>query len=358
MPPTPTSSEWPSISSAPTSCGGATGEDGSGTDIGAAYILQGDLRTLRYDLVLTYDWEYDADFVRLVGEAARARGLDVLTVPAGRGRARVLESFRAGELDFRVLLDRASGSSPEFVAIQALAVERGRDVVEGLDKVRWASDKATMHLEFRNAGIPTPHTRDPPRLRHRAGLPAGSRGPGPARRPLRHQARQHDRREHRCRRRRRRSGRHPGGAADLSRQTSTFSRRRSIPEAGPDGRRSWFRGFYVLGEVHLAWWDDLTHIYEELPYDEAAARGLGPIYAIVRSIARVSRLRFFSTEVARDVHGRLVVVDYVNEICDMRLRSVHPDGVPDAIVVRIADRIAAHAGRAAALAETLLGGSS
>ena len=63
-------------------------------------------------------------------------------------------------------------------------------------------------------------------------------------------------------------------------------------------------------------------------YDEAARHGLIPIYGIVRTIARVSRLRFFSTEVAMDVRGRFVVVDYVNEICDMRLRSVHADGCP------------------------------
>src|SRR4030042_2022408 len=60
----------------------------------------------RYDLALTYDWEYDKDFVRL----------------------------------------------------QALAAERGRDVIEGLDRIRWASDKATMHLEFLTAGILTPYT--------------------------------------------------------------------------------------------------------------------------------------------------------------------------------------------------------
>ena len=46
---------------------------------------------------------------------------------------------------------------------------------------------------------------------------------------------------------------------------------------------------------------------------------------------------------ARDAAGRLVVIDYVNEICDMRLRSIHADGVPDAVVARIADRIAAYA---------------
>jgi hypothetical protein len=111
----------------------------------------------RYDLALTFDWEYDRDFIRVIEDAMRGRGLKTAVVPPADA-GRFLEAFRSGQLDFRVLLDRASGASPEFVGLQALAVERGRDVIEGLDKLRWASDKATMHLEFLTAGIRTPHT--------------------------------------------------------------------------------------------------------------------------------------------------------------------------------------------------------
>lgn len=301
----------------------------------------------RYDLVIAYDWEYDADFVRLVEEAARARGLATLIVrPAEAGR--VLEAFRAGEIELAVLLDRALGASPEFVGLQALAAERGRDVVERLDKVRWASDKATMHLEFLTAGIPAPHTVilpafavEPdvaltPEMLAPLGVPfvvkpanttggslgvvADAAGPDDVRAARR------------C---------YPGD--------KYLVQERIVPETR-DGRRFWLRGFYVFGEVHLTWWDDGTHLYDELTHDEAAALGLEPVYAVVRDIARVCRLRFFSTEVARDARGRIVVIDYVNEICDMRLRSAHPDGVPDAVVARIAGRIAAHAGAAAATA--------
>jgi len=299
----------------------------------------------RYDLVVAYDWEYDADFVRLVEEAARGRGLTTLIVrPADAGRT--LEAFRAGEIDLAVLLDRASGVSPEFVGLQALAAEKGRDVVERLDKLRWASDKATMHLEFLTAGLRTPHTVilppfavEPdveltPEVLAPLGVPfvvkpanttggsvgvvAGAAGPDDVQ------------------------------AARRTYPADKYLLQEKVVPETSGGRRFWFRGFYVFGEVHLTWWDDLTHVYAELGPDEAAALGLGPIFAIVRTIARVSRLRFFSTEVARDARGRLVVVDYVNEICDMRLRSAHPDGVPDAVVARIAGRLAAHAGAAAA----------
>jgi len=300
--------------------------------------------TSRYDLALTFDWEYDRDFIRLVEGSSRNRGLKTITIsPAEAGRA--LAAFRSGEFDFHVLLDRASGSSPDFISLQALAVERGRDVIEGLDKLRWASDKATMHLELLTAGVPIPHTVILPSHATEPELALRSEDLAPLGVPFVVKPANT-------------TGGSVGVVADAAGPADALAARRTypadkyllqeriVPEVR-DGKRFWFRGFYVLGEVHLTWWDDRTHLYTELSYAEAAARSLGPIYQIVRTIARVSRLRFFSTEVARDVRGRLFAVDYVNEICDMRLQSSHPDGVPDAVAARIANRIAAHAGAAA-----------
>lgn len=296
---------------------------------------------MRYDLVITHDWEYDRDFVRLVEGAAGARTLSVLLVAPAEA-ARVLGDFRSGAIDFGLLFDRASGSSPEFIELQALAVERGRDVLEPLDKVRWASDKATMHLEFLSAGVHTPHTLILPSFVSQPEVPLTPTDLAPLGVPFVIKPANT-------------TGGSLGVVPDASTPAEVQAARRTYPadkyllqeKVVPElraGRRFWFRGFYVLGEVHLTWWDDRTHVYDELSYAEAADRGLVPIYAIVRTIARVSGLRFFSTEIARDAPGRLVVVDYVNEICDMRLRSAHADGVPDTVVRRIADRIAAFAG--------------
>jgi hypothetical protein len=298
-----------------------------------------------YDLAITHDWEFDADFVRLVTDAARGRGLSVLAVGPAEA-SRTLEDFRSGALDFAVLLDRASGSSPEFIALQALAVERGRDVIEPLDRLRWASDKATMHLEFLSAGLQTPHTIILPSFASRPDLRLTPADLAPLGAPFVIKPANT-------------TGGSLGVVADAAGPKDALAARKTYPndkyllqeKVVPEvrkGRRYWFRGFFVLGEVHLTWWDDRTHVYDELGADEAAAEGLAPIYAVVRTIARVSRVRFFSTELAREAGGRIVVVDYVNEICDMRLRSGHPDGVPDAVVARIAGRIAAHAAGASA----------
>ena len=107
-----------------------------------------------------------------------------------------------------------------------------------------------------------------------------------------------------------------------------------------DGKRFWFRGFFILGLVQCAWWDDRTHLYSEITSDDVDKYGLHALYPIVRRIASVSKLRFFSTEIVRDETGRSIVIDYVNESCDMRLQSGHVDGVPDALVAVVASRIA------------------
>jgi len=57
-------------------------------------------------------------------------------------------------------------------------------------------------------------------------------------------------------------------------------------------------------------------------------------------IQEICQLDFFSTEIVVLPDGRSVVVNYVNEICDMRLRSRSADGVPDAVVQSITGSLA------------------
>jgi len=62
-------------------------------------------------------------------------------------------------------------------------------------------------------------------------------------------------------------------------------------------------------------------------------------------VAEISALEFFSSEVALTDDGTPVVVDYVNEVCDMRLKSRHRDGVPDGVVQRIVQALTRFLGR-------------
>ncbi len=292
-----------------------------------------------HDLAISLDWEYDWDFVRLIAEEAGLRGLRTRTVLPWEA-SELVEEYRAGHFDFRVLLDRASPWGAGFVALQASALSRGRDVIDPLEKLRWASDKATMHLEFIAHGIHTPYTLILPSYESEPEPSLGPRELAPLGSPFVVKPANT-------------TGGSLGVVQDARSLDDALAARRTYPAdkyllqekiypEDREGRRFWFRGFFILGQVHTAWWDDRTHVYAELTEEETARYGLRALEDLVRSVAVVSGLRFFSTEIVRDVRGRLVSVDYVNENCDMRLRSKHRDGVPDALVGKIAARIAAY----------------
>jgi hypothetical protein len=57
-------------------------------------------------------------------------------------------------------------------------------------------------------------------------------------------------------------------------------------------------------------------------------------------IADITKLNFFSTEIAMVDRETFVVIDYVNDQCDMRLKSRHQDGVPDDVVNEITFELA------------------
>jgi hypothetical protein len=122
-----------------------------------------------------------------------------------------------------------------------------------------------------------------------------------------------------------------------------------IVPAGLGTRRGWFRVFFVCGETFACWWDDITHVYAGVTEEEEGCYSLAPLTSITRSISTVCGLDFFSTEIAMTPGGAFVTVDYVNEICDMRLQSRHADGVPDNIARGISALLAdaARGGRGA-----------
>ena len=290
------------------------------------------------DLAMAADWDYDRDFIALVDRSARRLGLSTLEIwPADLPRT--LKALEAGDLDIRFLVDRAVGASPGFHALERAVRARGADVLDPIEKVRWASDKATMHLEFIANGLTTPYTIILPSFEARPDLAISAADLVPLGIPFYIKPANTTGGS---------LGVVAGGATlldvALARRTyptDKYLLQERIETREKGGRRFWFRGFFALGLALCAWWNDRTHAYAELRADEIAAHGLYGLYGIVRRIAAISGIRFFSTEIALDARGRLVVIDYINETCDMRLASAHPDGVPDALAEAIALRIAA-----------------
>lgn len=300
---------------------------------------QGSNVVVTYDLALALDWEYDWDFLRLVEQRARALGLSTFIV-WNNNLAGTLELLKAGRMRIRFLIDRASDAAAEFCPLQQLVAAGGGEVLEPLERLRWASDKATMHLEFIAHGLHTPftiilapfHSSEEVRLsvadlahlgRPFVIKPANTTGGGlgvvEGAETLQDvlEARQ----EHRH---------------------DKYLLQQKVVPLERDGRQFWFRGYYVCGLTQCAWWNDRTHLYQVLTPEEVARYELSPLFDIVEKIAAICRLRFFSTEIALDRYGTFVVIDYVNELCDMRMQSRYADGVPDALVDAIATRLASY----------------
>ena len=71
------------------------------------------------------------------------------------------------------------------------------------------------------------------------------------------------------------------------------------------------------------------------------AQGLAAYFSVftatnlVKDIARVSKMRFFTSEICLDLDGHFYTVDYINADPDMNPRSFYANGVPDEVVRHI-----------------------
>ncbi|HUI08700.1 MAG TPA: hypothetical protein VL221_00160 [Bacteroidota bacterium] len=285
------------------------------------------------DFAVAWDWTYDREFVALLRSACDERGMRMSAFGASDA-PEAAAAVRTGELRIGAFLDRAAPDEEPFAALSAAMLASGAWYFNHPAAVRRAADKATMHLEFLSHGIEVPYTiiispynrerQVELSLTHLARLgrpfiikPANTTGGGTGvitgAETLKDvlESRQHHR-------------------------DDKYLLQEKVVPVDLGGRRAWFRVFFVLGSVFPCWWDDRTHVYGEVAPGEAEAYALAPLETITREISAVCGLDFFSTEIALDLHGRYVTVDYVNEICDMRLQSQHPDGVPDGLAQTIA----------------------
>jgi hypothetical protein len=291
------------------------------------------------DLAIAADWEYDRDFISLLEDATLQEGLTCQVVWP-ENLTETIQKASSDEIRFRFLFDRASTSSPEFLVLQKLVENKGTEVLEPIEKVRWASDKATMHLEFIAHGLHTPNTIILPPLSSGEPFNLAARDLSLLGIPFIIKP-----------------ANTTGGSLGVvdsalslddiwrARQvypTDKYLIQEKVRPCEKEGRRFWFRGFYILGDVLAAWWDDQTHVYSELIPDEIERYHLQWLFPTVEKIGQVCQLRFFSTEIVLTAAEKLLCVDYVNEPCDMRLKSRHFDGVPDSVVRRVAVRVAEH----------------
>lgn len=290
-----------------------------------------------FQLAVAWDWELDRDFVDCLEREAISKGKTFYSI-SHHNIDETLARLKDGEIQFGSFLDRASDADAKFLPIVRWLQKSNTTSINPPEKLNAAIDKATMHLEFLSKGIDVPFTIiiSPYNKRKELELslsdlahlgrpfiikPANTTGGGTGvilgAETLKDviETRQHHRND------------------------KYLLQERVVPDY-LGGTKAWFRVFSVFGTTIPCWWDDTTHIYRKLTDDERVEYNLSPLLSMTKKIFEVCGLEFFSTEIVRTKEGMFVAVDYVNEICDMRLQSQHPDGVPDEVVHQICRRIA------------------
>jgi len=292
-----------------------------------------------YHLAIAWDWELDRDFVAMLESQVQRLKLSSYSVTHHNAHE-TIKKLQKGELTFGAFLDRAGDGDEKFPPLARLIKKSSTLFINHPDAVAHAIDKATMHLEFLTKGIEVPFTViiSPYNKKKEVELtlndianlgwpfiikPANTTGGGVGvvlnAASLKDviETRQHH-------------------------KNDKYLLQEKVVPAQVNGRKAWFRVFSVFGEVIPCWWDDETHVYGTVTREEITSLRLRPLMTITKKIHEVCRLDFFSTEIALTAEGKFVAVDYVNDICDMRLQSKHADGVPDTVVAEICRKIAKH----------------
>lgn len=286
-------------------------------------------RSAEVQFGLAWNWEYDQDFIRLIDHACLLAGIRCYLVGPHNLEETALE-VQNNERRFLWFLDRASDNDERFLRFNQLLQTKGTRFLNAHHHYQRAIDKANIHGDLLLRGLHVPLTVILPPAETEPDLDPRILEPFP--RPFVVKP-----------------SRGGGGvgvmlsATELvhvaqSRQQMRHLRFLVQQRIEPQilrGRRAWFRVYYVCGQVLPCWWDDQTHRYAIVTPADATVVNVGELERITRIVAEVSQLDFFSTEIALDRSDRYIVVDYVNDPCDMRLQSKHFDGPPDTIVQRI-----------------------
>jgi len=132
-------------------------------------------------------------------------------------------------------------------------------------------------------------------------------------------------------------------SAEKCPNSDSFLIQRRLKPKRLESHLGWFRVFNVLGEIIPCWWEPPANQYQLVTPLQRRIYKLASLTRIVKDIARVSKMKFFSAEVCLTDDDRFLAVDYLNTDPDMSPKSFYPTGVPDQVIRHIAWLLIDHA---------------
>lgn len=291
---------------------------------------------LIFDLAISYTWNYDIEFIQLIEKKFQKSGYKTFVIYK-QNLNEVSNLLRNKQIFFKAYLDRASDEDPEFEIITKLLTRKRSYIINPHKKTKKVTDKAYFHKKLLKKKFNLPQTLiiesydkckelyltetkieelNIPFVIKPALFSGG--GQGVIKDGINIEQIQNQR---------------------INSHTEKFLVQEKIHPIRIDHKRAWFRIFYAFGKVIPTWWDDHTHIYHPLTKDQIVRYKLHQLIKITMKLSRIAAIDYFSTEIALTKNHKFVLIDYINDQCDMRLQSLHPDGVPDSVVNQFIDQL-------------------
>jgi hypothetical protein len=286
-----------------------------------------------FDIGLAWNWEYDADFIRVLNQACEQKKVSLLQITP-LNLSGLLADLQNRQIQFGAFLDRASEADPRFKPLVHWIYDHGIFCLNHHEHAARSCNKAEMHYVLIHAGIYTPYTIILPSCEEQPVLDLIDLtllGKKFIIKPA-----------------------HGSGGVGVVTNATTLNQVLAARQEHPhdryllqahivpnklDSHLAWFRVLYCTGQIYPCWWHPQTNIYLPVTAGEEERYGLQPLREIIATIAGISQLDIFSSEIALTPEHLFVVIDYVNDQPDLRLQSKAGDGVPDFIVTDIAARI-------------------
>jgi len=284
-----------------------------------------------FDLAIAYKWEFDADLVYLIESIFQSGGLKTYIITP-ENLSSVYERIKRREINFTALLDRASDEDSAFEELPRILFRQGTYVINRYtDFVNKVIAKAPMHEILVKKGFDVPQTLIMKPFDKKSEVNIASAAIERLGQPFVVKPSYY-------------SG--AGEAVNLFAYSLNdiqntrllysddhFLVQEKIYPKYLDGRRAWFRVFYLFGKIIPVWWDDITHIFTIMFPEEIKHYRLKRLHLTMRKLSKLVKLDYFSTEITLSENNRFYLIDYVNEQCDFRFRSKFYDGAPEGIII-------------------------
>jgi len=296
-----------------------------------------------YDFAMGWaaDKEESELFVSALKSECEAKGLKFIFVDETALNS-LNKKIKIGRFKLKFYLDMASETfdpKDKFMKLAYSLKDSGTRVVADPDNVKVAADKSITHFDLANAGIPVPFTilirnwEQAVSLTDKEKLSLGvpfvikpALGYG----------------ENGVKIFREKFNLKEIADARKSSKNDNFLLQEFIDPAEFDGQPAWFRVFYLFGETFPCWWNPHTHVYRRVTTRDADEYKLLPIVRITMEIARITRIDWFSCEIALSRKNRkFFAIDYMNDQCSINPQSRSKKGVPDELVIQLAERMVA-----------------